>query len=591
MSNICENAYMLEELRIRNFAIIDQLELTFARGLNVITGETGAGKSILIDAVELLLGGKADGTMVRSGAEKALVEGVFAIDERTRAAILAILEREELLDPENNDIVIVAREIRNNGRSTARVNGITVNLDLLQSLSAYLVDIHGQSEHLSLLKASAHLDLLDRYANLMDTRAGMATLVARLRDLRAELRHLQEDEDSIQRRAERLRDDIEVIDAAALEPGEDDELRNERNLLSNSEQLARLSSESLALLDGDEQMPEQIGALDALHQAAGLMQKLAAIDPARKDDYDLLMDVITNADEIASSLRDYAETVEYNPQRLNEIEERLEMIRLLCKRYGATIADVLAYAEKAQEELEGIDNSEARIEEIQKQETLLLRQIGELGERISKARAKAADSLSKNIVRELGDLRMSNARFEVAMSTREDPNGCFVGDQRLAFDETGIDDVEFMMSANPGEQLRPLIKVASGGEMARIMLSLKRVLTQADQTPTLIFDEIDQGIGGRVGSIVGEKLWGLTGGHQVLVVTHLAQLAGYADCHYRVAKTINNGRTQTEVVALSESEQRVEELAAMLGTLNESGKQSARTLLAEATSYKQHKAQ
>ncbi|MCA9908814.1 MAG: DNA repair protein RecN, partial [Anaerolineae bacterium] len=487
---------MLEELRIRNFAIIDQLELTFVQGLNVITGETGAGKSILIDAVELLLGGKADGSMVRSGAEKALIEGSFALDERTRPAILAILEREELLDPENNEIVVVAREVRSNGRSAARVNGVTVNIDILQAVGAFLVDIHGQSEHLSLLKASAHLDLLDRYANLMDQRAAMATLVVRLRDLRSEIRHLQEDEDALKRRAERLRDDLEIIEVAALVPGEDDELRNERNLLSNSEQLAHLTSESLALLDGDEHITEQLGAIDALHQTAGLMQKLAAIDPARKEEYDLLMDAITNVEEIGSSLRDYAETVEYDPDRLNEIEERLEAIRVLCKRYGATISDVLAYAEKAAEELEGIENSETRIAELQQQETRLLHQIGELGERLSKARTKAAATLSKNIVRELGDLRMANARFEVGMNVREEANGCFVGQQRLAFDETGIDDVEFMMSANPGEQLRPLIKVASGGEMARIMLSLKRVLTQADQTPTLIFDEIDQGIGG-----------------------------------------------------------------------------------------------
>lgn len=581
---------MLEELRIRNFAIIDQLELTFVQGLNVITGETGAGKSILIDAVELLLGGKADGSMVRSGVEKALIEGSFALDERTRPTILAILEREELLDPENNEVVVVAREVRSNGRSAARVNGVTVNIDILQAVGAFLVDIHGQSEHLSLLKASAHLDLLDRYANLLDQRAAMATLVARLRDLRSEIRHLQEDEDALKRRAERLRDDIEIIEAAALVPGEDDELRNERNLLSNSEQLAHLTSESLALLDGDEHTSEQLGAIDALHQTAGLMQKLAAIDPVRKEDYDLLMDAITNVEEIGSSLRDYAETVEYDPDRLNEIEERLEAIRILCKRYGATIPDVLAYAEKAAEELEGIENSEARIAELQQQESRLLHQIGELGERLSKARARAAETLSKNIVRELGDLRMANARFEVGMNVREDPTGCFVGQQRLAFDETGIDDVEFMMSANPGEHLRPLIKVASGGEMARIMLSLKRVLTQADQTPTLIFDEIDQGIGGRVGSVVGEKLWGLTGSHQVLVVTHLAQLAGYADCHYRVAKTISSGRTQTIVVALNQPEERVEELAAMLGTPNESGKQSARDLLAEASTYKQHQA-
>jgi DNA repair protein RecN (Recombination protein N) len=579
-------SFMLEEIRIRNFAIIDQLELSFADGLNVITGETGAGKSIIIDAVELLLGGKTEGAMVRAGAEKATVEGDFALDDHTRAYLLPILEREELLDPDASDVVTIGREVRNNGRSAARINGVTVAIDILQEIGAYLVDVHGQSEHLSLLKPAAHLDLLDRYANLIDTRAAVATLAARLREIRAEIKRLMDDEAALKKRAERLRDDIEQIDAAALSAGEDDELRAERTRLSNSEQLARLTSEAFVLLYGDDRASESSAAVDALHGAAALLQKLMAIDPARKDDYTALVEAVTGVEEVASSLRDYAETVEYNPDRLEEVEERLEAIRILTKRFGATIPDVLKYADDARAELDTLENSEARIAELQKQETALLKQIGELSERISRSRKKAADKMGAGIVRELADLRMESARFEVGIEQVEDPTGCYVGGKRMAFDDTGIDQVEFMMSANPGEPLRPLAKVASGGEAARIMLALKRVLTQADHTPTLIFDEIDQGIGGRVGSVVGEKLWGLTSGHQVLVVTHLAQLAGYADQHYRVAKRVTAGRTTTEIVPLGDDAARVEELAAMLGTLNDSGRQSARELLTAAAGYK-----
>jgi DNA repair protein RecN (Recombination protein N) len=317
-----------------------------------------------------------------------------------------------------------------------------------------------------------------------------------------------------------------------------------------------------------------------------LLQKLAQMDPARQADYDSLLEAVTTADEVASSLYDYAETVEYNPERLEEIEERLELIRMMCKRYGTTIADVHTYATNARAELETLENSAERVAELQTQELTLLRQIGELGDRLTRARQKAAQKLSAGVVRELSDLRMDSARFEVAITQQDAPDGCIVGDRRLAFDETGCDEVMFMMSANPGEPLRPLAKVASGGEMARIMLSLKRVLTQADQTPTLIFDEIDQGIGGRIGSVVGEKLWGLTNGHQVLVVTHLAQLAGYADQHFRVSKSVKAGRTQTEIDPLEAQDQRAHELAAMLGTIHESGVQSAHDLLAQAAQYK-----
>ncbi|MBE2181994.1 MAG: DNA repair protein RecN, partial [Anaerolineae bacterium] len=513
---------MLLEIRIQNFAIIDQLELDFGRGLNVITGETGAGKSIIIDAVELLLGGKADSTFVRSGAERALVEGVFALDERAQSAIMPILQRENLLeiDAQTLDEVTISREVRANGRSSGRVDGVAVNLEVLSEIGEKLVDVHGQSAHLSLLKPALHIELLDRYAGLMDARAAIAAVVGRVYDLRREMQKLMEDEASTRRRAERLRHEVEEIDAAGLIVGEDETLKAERTRLANSETLARLTAEVVALLYGSDDNPEQIGAVDQVMQASASLSKLAAIDPDRQEDLDTLESVSEQIDEVATTLRRYLDHVEYNPERLDELEERLELINQLRRRYNVTdVAGVLAYAEKARAELETLDHSEEHLNELTKQETVLLKHIGELGDRISKGRKAAARQLAAGIVSELGDLRMSNARFEAQIEQQEDPNGAYVGDQRLAFDETGIDRVEFMMSANPGEPLRPVAKVASGGESARIMLGLKRVLASADQTPTLIFDEIDQGIGGRVGTIVGEKLWELTGEHQVMVVT------------------------------------------------------------------------
>ena len=579
---------MLQEIRIQNFAIIDQLDLSFAPGLNVITGETGAGKSIIIDAVELLLGGRVDPTMVRAGAERALIEGAFVIDGRTALALLPILEREDLSDGGSLDELVISRELRANGRSSARLNGVTVNLELLAEIGEKLVDVHGQSAHLSLLKPASHIDLLDRYAELMEARAAIAALVHKLAAARREMARLRQDEAQMKRRAERLAHEIEEIETAALTPGEDEALLAERNRLGNSEQLARLSADAVHLLFGDEDVPEQSGAVDQVLQACALLDKLARIDPELKTSLAQAQLAAEQIEDLATALHRYFDHIEYNPERLDEAQERLELIASLKRRYNAAgISEVLAYAETARAELNNLEHSEERLIELAAEEERLLRHVGELGERISRARQNAAQQLAKGIVAELADLRMASARFEVQIGHREDPAGAYVGDRRLAFDETGIDAVEFLMSANPGEPLRPLARVASGGEAARIMLALKRVLTRADQTPTLIFDEIDQGIGGRVGSVVGEKLWGLTGDHQVMVVTHLAQLAGYADRHYRVLKQVDGGRAHTQIMPLDGYEQRVEELAAMLGTVNEPGYQSARELLAEAAGYKQ----
>lgn len=578
---------MLEELRIQNFAIIDQLQLTFARGFNVITGETGAGKSIIIDAVELLLGGKTDSGTVRAGAERAIVEATFALSDLDRARVQPVLEAEDLTDPDDVlDFITLTREIRASGRSSARINGITVNQDILREIGESLVNIHGQSAHLSLFKPRAHLDLLDRYADLIEPRSALGQVVESLNKIRSEIRMLEDDKAELERRAERLRYEVDEINAANFQPDEEADLLSERNRLANSEQLATLAASAVTLLSGDDSgdMP---GVVDQLQQFAIIMGKLNRIDPDMSDDYNLSEELSTGAQELALTLAGYVDDMEFEPARLDEVEERLELIKTLKRRYKADdIAAILAYGAKAADDLNNIEHSEERLEALRAQEEKTLRHIGDLCYRISNVRRIAGEKMSKRIVRELKDLRMENTRFEVVIQQEEDPNGCYVGDQRFAFDTTGMDKLEFMMSANPGEPLRPLAKVASGGEAARIMLAIKRVLSQADETPTLIFDEIDQGIGGRIGAVVGEKLWSLSAGHQVMVVTHLPQLAGFGDAHLHVTKIVKGDRTATTVTPLDADSQRVDELAAMLGAIGDAGKQSARDLLAEARQRK-----
>ena len=577
---------MLEELRVSNFAVIDELSLSFGAGFNVITGETGAGKSILVDAVELLLGGKADPAFVRVGRERSIIEGVISLDARNRAAVVALLKHENLIDADDPDYLTVMREIRRQGRSSARVNGAAVNANLLREIGQLLFDIHGQSEHLSLFRPRHHIDLLDRFADLLDVREGLARLVGDLTDAQGEIRRLREDREANQRRADLLRHEIAEIAAAALRPDEEAGLLAERKRLANSEQLATLAQEATLLLNADEGQG-QVPAVDALMQVATALAKLAEIDPELSADYQLAEDLSQQAQDLALTLARYGSEIEFDPSRLDELEERLELIRSLKRRYKAdSIAEVLAYAEHAAVELESIDQGGERLVELQKRERHLLEHIGDISKGLSRARADASHALSRAIVSELQDLRMEHTRFEVALAQAEHPAGCIVGDKRYKFDAKGMDDVEFMMSANPGQPPLPLAKVASGGEAARIMLALKQVLTAADQTPILIFDEVDQGIGGRIGAVVGEKLWALSQEHQVLCVTHLPQLASYADLHFRAQKEMTRGQVATDVSALRDDNERIGELAEMLGTAGEAGRQSAREILDAARGRK-----
>jgi len=567
---------MLEELRIQNFAIIDDLTIAFGPDFNVITGETGAGKSIIIDAMSLLLGERADPGMIRAGAERALVEGVFAVPPLLQA-ILAPLLAENELQGDDPAVLTLAREIRTNGRSAARVNGVSVRLEVLREVGDALVDIHGQSEHLSLLRQREHLYLLDRYADLEEPREALAGLVSRLRAIRAEIAALLRDEAELARRVDMLTYQLEEIRAVNPTPEEEDEIRAERNRLANSERLAELSDRAYALLLGGE--PDSPAATDLLQQAAAALARLAAIDPAQAEQAEWAERLSVEAEELGEAMRHYRESVEYSPTRIDELEERLEAINRLKRKYGGTIAAALDYAARAAAELDAIEHSEERLAALRRQEDDLLHSVGELAGRLSEGRRQAGERLARSIERELADLRMDGARFGVDITRTPDPEGgAYVGGERLAFDATGVDRVEFMLSANPGEPLRPLQKVASGGETARIMLALKSVLGRVDHTPTLIFDEIDQGIGGRVGAVVGQKLWGLAETHQVLVVTHLAQLAGFADTHFRVSKREINGRTVTRTDVLDDKT-RVEELAEMLGAGTDSARQSAHDIL------------
>ncbi|GIK41606.1 MAG: DNA repair protein RecN [Chloroflexota bacterium] len=580
---------MLIELNIADFAIIDQLNLSFHPGFNVLTGETGAGKSIIIDAVSMLLGGRADTSFVRAGCDRARVEGVFRLSPPLQAAINPVLEREGL-EGEEPDTLVLGREIRSTGRNFCRVNGSTVNLSILEEVAQALIDIHGQSEHLSLLQVRQHQVFLDRFAGLDEQREALAAEVRQLRRIRQELADLQRDEQQLARRVDQLSFQVEEIGAAKLKPSEEAELNIERNRLANAEQISQFVGEAYRLLvegDGD----EQPSAADILGQAARAVSSLVKLDPSVQEQQQLVENLTYQLEELAGTLRDYNENMDFDPTRLQEVEERLGLIFSLKRKYGNSIEEIIEFGQRAQTELEQISHSEERIEELRQIEEELRRKIGQMALALSAARNEAGQTLAQGVVNQLTDLGMAKADFAVELTWNDDPKGVYVeteqGLKTLACDERGIDRVEFLIAPNPGEPLKPLVKVASGGETSRIMLALKSVLAVADETPTLIFDEIDQGIGGRVGGVVGRKLWELShqGQHQVLCVTHLPQIAGYGDTHYHVTKHVSGARTQTGVQVLA-GDGRVEELAQMLGAVSQSTRDSAREILNEAAGMK-----
>jgi DNA repair protein RecN (Recombination protein N) len=570
---------MLIELRIENFAIIQYLSIDFQAGLTTFTGETGAGKSILLDALMFIVGGRADSSFIRSGAERALVEASFRLPEKIQAEVSAVLSREDLLEDDHHYLTL-GRELRREGRAVARVNGRSVSASLLREIGSYLLDIHGQSEHLSLLNVRQHLGLLDRYAGNERQFEAYRAVYRKITALRRELNSLRMSEQEAAHRTDLLNFQVQEIESAHLKPGEEDELRQERDRLANAESLASLAQQSIALLE--EGSSETPAITDLVGSVVESLATLSRIDASQAELYGQISDLADSLAGISRDLQDYLENIEFNPRRLEQVEERLGLIVNLKRKYGGGIEAVLAFAENARQQLETIATASDRIAELEAEQETRLRELAVLGQTLSETRRSAAEKLGKAVENELDDLSMNGARFSVDIKYRTNPGGVTLSDgQCVAYDEHGLDQVEFLIAPNPGEGLKPLVKIASGGETSRLMLALKNVLVRADHIPTLIFDEIDQGIGGRVGSVVGEKLWQLARQHQVLCVTHLPQLAAFGDQHYRVRKLVQSGRTLTQVDHLA-GPVRLDELAQMLGTVSAANLSAAKETLDRA---------
>ena len=581
---------MLNDLTIRDLAIIDTLQISFLPGFCVLTGETGAGKSIIIDAVSLLLGGRAEAEMIRAGAERSLVEGTFALDGETAGRLQPLLEQEGL-EGDVPGLLTLGREVRRGGRTICRVNGRAVSLRVLSSIGEYLVDIHGQTEHLSLMRAREHVDLLDRFGGLWSFREQVAALVRKLRAVRKELADLRQDERERAHRIDLLRYQVGEIESAHLRPGEEQELSAERVRLANAEQLSQAADEAYGVLyEGED---DRRSAIDLVQEAARAVAGLARLDPSKAALQSALVSVSDQLNDLARALRDYRDQIEFNPERLDQVEERLALIHNLQRKYGDGVEGVLAFEVAARRKLETTEHSGERIAELEEDEDRLLRAIGQAGADLSAQRRDASTRLAAGIEAQLDELSMARARFGVAIEWRDDPEGAIADGRRVAFDSAGLDRVEFLIAPNVGEGLKPLVKIASGGETSRLMLALKTVLALADRTPTLIFDEIDSGIGGRIGAVVGQKLWALTAGdggtlcrHQVLCVTHLPQLASYGDQHLHVAKGVSGDRTVTRIRSLQDAD-RQGEIASMLGAVTDLTSASAREMLAVSEEDKQ----
>ncbi len=561
---------MLAELHVTNFALIDHLDLAFGGGLNILTGETGAGKSIIIDALGLALGERAGVDLVRTGAAKATVEAVFDL-AGAPGEVRHRLSEAGLDGDDGEDTLLVTREIaRAGGKSQCRINGRLMPVAVLKEIAEGLVDVHGQHEHQSLLAADRHVDTLDNWTgkDALAQRADVAALHSEVNALTREREKLRTDARERMRMLDLYRFQQEEITGAGLRSGEEEELASDRSRLANSEKLSAAAQDAYATLSGAERGAG--GALDALNAALAAVQHAAALDEALAPLAETLGSAVSFAEDAAHDLRVYQETVEFNPERLEEIEGRLDLIRTLKRKYGETLDEIIAYGQELDGKLDALEDSEAREEELTQAITKSEGKLSSAAAKLTKTRRKACAEFAAGIARELQDLGMAATKFEVSIEPQ-------------AMTSKGADRVEFLLSPNPGEPLRPLAKIASGGEMSRIMLAMKSVLARTGTIPTMIFDEIDVGVGGRTAQTIGDKLEGLAGDAQILCITHLPQIASRAGTHFYIEKRVEEGRTIVSVSPL-DPEGRIEEIARMLGgsRRSEAVVQHAREMLSAA---------
>lgn len=534
---------MLIELRIQNYAVIDRLAVRLEPGLNVLTGETGAGKSIIVGALSLLLGERASAEYVRTGADRAIIEGVF--DVADRAEVLSLLESQGL--SAEDGLVILRREVAAEGRNRAWVNGSAATASLLGELGRRLIDLHGQHEHQTLLRSEEQRAILDAYAGASELAEEVREAHGRLVRARRALEDFDRRRREVEQRADFLRFQAEEIEKAKLKPEEEEQLEEEGNRLEHAEDLARLSGRlHQALYAAEDSVTSTLGELRRV------LDQLVKIDPSQQEAVELLENAYYNAEELGRRMGEYSAMVEHDPARLDEIRRRQDLIFRLKTKYGPTLADVIETGRRAREELDLIDGGGLERRDLENEEAAARAALESLAARLSKLRREGAGRLAGEVGAILPDLGLAGGRFEVAL------------DPLPEISADGAESVEFRVALNAGFEPRPLARVASGGELSRIMLALKTILARLDQIPSLIFDEIDTGIGGQIGHRIGEKLRQVADHHQVFVITHLAQIACRADHHIRVEKAERDGMTATAVTML-EGEEKVRELARMLG--------------------------
>ncbi|REK66037.1 MAG: DNA repair protein RecN [Cohnella sp.] len=559
---------MLRELSIRNLAVIEQVTVLFHSGFHVLTGETGAGKSMIIDALGLIAGGRGSAEMIRHGCERADVEAVFDLPDNH--PVWSVLDKFGI-EADPREMLVIRREIMLQGKSSARINGQSATLTMLREVGEHLINIHGQHEHQSLLRTERHLEWLDQYAGeeIAADKSAYAAKYEQFRQVERERKELEETSRHQMQMLDLYRYQLEEIAEARLKPGEDESLAEERRKLSHAEKLAESVSEAYDLLSGAK-------GLSAISRAISRLEDIVNVDPSvLKPLLEQLQSAYYAAEDAAYQLRSYRDNVEFNPERLALVEDRLDLLYGLKRKYGETIEDILAYRERIQAEADKLENRDERLQQLIDEEKRLYRELAVLAERLTAIRKNAARRLSEVIVQELRELQMERAVFEVRL-------------EQAPLSAAGADNAEFLLSTNPGEPPKPLSKIASGGEMSRVMLALKAIFARIDRIPVLVFDEVDTGVSGRAAQAVADKLSRLAGDCQVFAITHLPQVACMADYQFEIAKRVNeNGRTSTSVREL-EGGERVEELARMLGgvEVTEKTRHHAQEMLALAIRQK-----
>ncbi|MEP6754597.1 MAG: DNA repair protein RecN [Chthonomonadales bacterium] len=534
---------MLSNLTIRNFAIIRSLDLEFGPGLNVLTGETGAGKSIILNALNAILGGRCGAELVRSGSEKATVDAVF--DTSHSPTVVNICE--DLGYPLEDGSLIVTREINAAGKSTVRIGGRPATVAQLREIGEWLVDLHGQHEHQSLLSVPRHLDMLDDWSgrSVLELRQSVRKLWRECRDLETRLKEIAVGSAERERMLDLYGFQLDEITSAELKPGEEEQLLADSRRLANSQRLVEAAEIALAALGGEE------GASGGLAAAARKLQDAATIDPSLGEISDRVISAVVELDEAARDLARYRDGIEQDEAALDQIETRLERIRTLKRKYGEDIPAILAYADEIAIKVDLAQNGEERSSELAAALSQAQSKLTEVCAKLSATRRASATDFASKTMHELNDLAMERARFDVQIDSCEPT-------------ERGADSVEFLIAPNPGEPLRPLARIASGGEVSRVMLAIKSAMAGKEALPTMVFDEIDVGVGGRTATTIADKLAALSNRAQIICITHLAQIAGRSNKHFYIEKSVEMDRTETKVRQLSE-EDRVTEIARMLG--------------------------